>query len=122
VTSQFPICFEYSFSPVDGDDVHIVSTFPAKNAEIFAIIHGLIVYLHPKSYSTCNLQSIYSMPRFVNYQMSHKDIYGELMADISTSPDAQPFKYGGKVPNRTIDNQSLPNRIMEWPVEIWIHY
>lgn len=45
------------FSTVaNGDEVHIVSTFPAKNAEIIAIIHGLIVYLHPKSYSTCNRQ------------------------------------------------------------------
>ncbi|MCR5360920.1 MAG: hypothetical protein K6E73_02790 [Bacteroidales bacterium] len=29
-------------------------------------------------------------------QIFHTDICGELMADISTSPDAQQFKYGGK--------------------------
>ncbi|MCR5360751.1 MAG: hypothetical protein K6E73_01925 [Bacteroidales bacterium] len=28
--------------------------------------------------------------------MFHTDICDELMADISTSPDAQQFKYGGK--------------------------
>lgn len=33
--------------------------------------------------------------------MSHKDIYGELMADISTSPDAQNFKYSGKELDQT---------------------
>ena len=34
-------------------------------------------------------------------QVTHYYPYGELMADISTSPDAQPFKYGGKELDRT---------------------
>ena len=47
-------------------------------------------------------------------QMFHTDICGELMADISTSPDAQQFKYGGKVlaANRTIDNRSARRRAL----------
>jgi len=34
-------------------------------------------------------------------QMFHTDICDELMADISTSPDAQQFKYGGKELDRS---------------------
>jgi len=34
-------------------------------------------------------------------QVTHYYPYGELMADINTSPDAQPFKYGGKEVDRT---------------------
>ncbi|MCR5362789.1 MAG: hypothetical protein K6E73_12400 [Bacteroidales bacterium] len=61
-----------------------------------------------------NLQSIHSKPRFMGNQMFHKCVRGELMADISTSPDAQQFKYGGKVPaaNRTIDNRSARRRAL----------
>ena len=61
-----------------------------------------------------NLKSIHSKPRFMGNQMFHTDICGELMADISTSPDAQPFKYGGKVlaAKRKIGNRSARRRAL----------
>lgn len=37
----------------------------------------------------------------MRYQTPHNHICDELMADISTSPDAQQFKYGGKELDRT---------------------
>jgi len=47
-------------------------------------------------------------------QVTHYYPYGELMADISTSPDAQPFKYSGKVlaAKRKIDNLSARRRAL----------